>query len=152
MSTKEANKYMESNGFNHVIDAKLCKSRLGANYELDLKKIEKKGRVKMEAKTSLNTEDEAKKGKVIKKGKTSFKTEDDTSHNTESDDTSFKMPSPSGIKIEKKSKESKLGSKPTKKVSDVSNFKFYSLEEFDNKANGHLAEFKGVFEQLESLK
>ena len=36
-----------------------------------------------------------------------------------------------------------------KKVSDV---KFISLEEFDNKSNTHLAEFKGVFEQLESFK
>merc|ERR1712083_570879 len=85
---------------------------LGTNYELELKRIEKK-----------------------------IKTEPNIS---------FKVPS--GIKIEKTSSESKRGSKVSNKAPDVSNFKFYSLEEFDNKSNGHIAEFKGVFEQLESLK
>jgi len=146
LSTKEANKYMESHGVNHVIDAKLCQSRLGTNYELELKRIEKKVKVKTEADNSFKMEDDE-----------SFKTEGDISSRLE-DASSFKMEDethfkvPSGIKIEKTSKKNKKESMPAKKVPDVSNFKFYSLEEFDNKSNGHLAEFKGVFEQLETLK
>merc|ERR1711963_160366 len=85
--------------------------------------------------------------------KMELETDDDFSFENEVKkevDISFKVPS--GIKIEKTSTEGKKGSKVAKKAPDVSNFKFYSLEEFDNKSNGHIAEFKGVFEQLESLK
>ena len=61
---------------------------------------------------------------------------------------------PLGIKIEKTTQniKEKNKTKKCKPASDVSNFKFYSLEEFDNKTNVHLAEFKGVFEKLESFK
>jgi len=138
LSTKEANKYMENHGVNHVIDPKLCQARLGTNYELELKRLEKK--IKVEANSSVES--------TIK-----METEDDFSFENDVKPepiTSFKVPS--GIKIEKTSSESKKGSKVSKKAPDVSNFKFYSLEEFDNKSNGHIAEFKGVFEQLESLK
>merc|ERR1719369_699599 len=138
LSTKEANKYMENHGVNHVIDPKLCQARLGTNYELELKRLEKK--IKVEANSSVES--------TIK-----METEDDFSFENDVKPepiTSFKVPS--GIKIEKTSSENKKGSKVSKKAPDVSNFKFYSLEEFDNKSNGHIAEFKGVFEQLESLK
>ena len=47
LSTKEANKYLENHCVEFTIDAKMCKSKLGTNYELELKKIEKK--VKIEA-------------------------------------------------------------------------------------------------------
>ena len=110
MSTKEANKYLESHFSSLSIDAKKCKARLGTNNELELKRIEKK--VKIEADLKI----------------------------------------PSGIKIEKASNDIKKEPKEVKNIPDVSNFKFYSLEEFDNKSNVHLAEFKGVFEKLESLK
>ena len=95
LSTKEANKYMESHGVKHVIDAKLCQSRLGTNYELELKKIEKKVKVKTEADNSFKIEgDESFKIE----GDTSFRMEVDTSFKMENE-TSFKVPS--GIKIEK---------------------------------------------------
>merc|ERR1711909_244284 len=138
LSTKEANKDMENHGVNRVIDPKLCQARLGTNYELELKRLEKK--IKVAANSSVES--------TIK-----METEDDFSFENDVKPepiTSFKVPS--GIKIEKTSSESKKGSKVSKKAPDVSNFKFYSLEEFDNKSNGHIEEFKGVFEQLESLK
>jgi len=111
MSTKEANKYLQSHFSSLSIDAKMCKARLGTNYELELKRIEKK--VKIEADLKI----------------------------------------PSGIKIEKVSNDIiKKEPKEEQMIPDVSNFKFYSLEEFDTKSNVHIAEFKGVFEKLESLK
>jgi hypothetical protein len=110
MSTKEANRYLESHFSSLSIDAKKCKARLGTNYELELKRIEKK--VKKEVNLKI----------------------------------------PSGIKIEKATNDIKKEPKEEKIIPDVSNFKFYSLEEFDTKSNVHLAEFKGVFEKLESLK
>merc|ERR1719470_263508 len=110
MSTKEANKYLESHFSSLSIDAKMCKARLGTNYELELKRIDKK--VKTEADLKI----------------------------------------PSGIKIEKVTTDIKKEPTEEKILPDVSNFKFYSLEEFDTKSNVHLAEFKGVFEKLESLK
>ena len=59
-----------------------------------------------------------------------------------------------GIKIDKAFKNSKENNNLNvgKTAPDATNFKFYSLEEFDNKSNMHLAEFKGVFEKLESFK
>ena len=99
-------------GESHAIDANKCKERCGTNYELELKRIEKK--VKLEANLKI----------------------------------------PSEIKIEKAVKNDKEENKlkGSKTAPDVSNFKFYSLEEFDNKTNVHLAEFKGVFDKLESFK
>merc|ERR1712129_146975 len=108
LSTKEANKYVESNGIDLVINAKELQAKVGIDYEIEMKRMEKK--IKIEVEDDQMTA-------VVK---------------VEKDDEIVKI-----IKTE---------------ADDVKNFKFYSLEEFDSKTNNHLAEFKGVFEQLESLK
>ena len=114
----------------HVIDAKKCKERFGTNYELELKRLEKK--VKLEA--------NLKKVKL------------EANLNKVELEANLKLPS--GIKIKKVAKNFKEENQPmeVKTSPDISNVKFYSLEEFDNKTYVHLAGFKGVFEKLESFK
>jgi len=117
LSTKEANKYLESNKIDKVIDVKKLQAKFeakfGTNYEMELRLIEKKVKKENEP-NQLNR-------------------------------SQIKVEKTETLKLEQKYNVGKADS-------DVSNFKFYSLEEFDNKTNGHLAEFKGVFEQLESFK
>eukprot|EP00092_Neocalanus_flemingeri_P037514 GFUD01040848.1.p1 GENE.GFUD01040848.1~~GFUD01040848.1.p1 ORF type:complete len:1678 (+),score=428.68 GFUD01040848.1:552-5036(+) len=75
LSTKEANKYLESHGVSHVIDASKCKARCGTNYELELKRLEKKVKLELNMKIpsgikiekAVKNTKEEKKTKEVKK-------------------------------------------------------------------------------------
>jgi len=119
LSTKEANKYLESHGQQMVIELKDLQALFEINHEARLFKTEMLTLMKSEVKNEVNTQE--------------IKVENDGFSDDDDDFDAVK-------KYEKK---------PSTSCSDT---KFYSLEEFDNKTNNHLAQFKGVFEQLASFK
>ena len=66
-------------------------------------------------------------------------------------DLDFELESVKPVKLDISSKYENVKVKMEPSV-DVSHFKFENLNVFDQKNSGHLAEFKGVFEQLDNFK
>jgi len=119
LSTKEANKYLESHGQQMVIELKDLQALFEINHEARLFKTEMLTLMKSEVKKEGDNQ--------------GIKVENDGFSDDDDDFDTVK----------------KYDQKPVTSDSDM---KFYSSEEFDNKPNNHLAQFKGVFEQLASFK